>query len=326
MRSVVVSFDAWPEMRPAIEQALAGLAEVTYLPAVGDAERTSALARADAVLAWGIGRELRADELRRLGSIGFVQLLSAGVNHVPFDLLPEGVQIAANAGAYSRPMAEHVLALTLALAKRLPQNHAVMAAGTFDQRTPNRELRGAVVAVLGYGGIGRASAALFRALGARIHAVTRSGAADDTVEWASTLDELDAVLRAADVVVISLPLTRDTRGLIGRRELALLKPDAILVNVARAEIVDEEALYDRLRGVPSFSAGLDVWWNEPGMLGPFRPRRPFLELPNVIGSPHVSANTHGSIADAARQAAENVARHLRGERPLHVVDRSEYAA
>jgi phosphoglycerate dehydrogenase-like enzyme len=88
-------------------------------------------------------------------------MLSAGVNHVPFGLLPAGIVVASNADAYSRPIAEHVLALTLALAKRLPQNHAAMASGALAQRTPNRELHGAVVSILGYGGTGRASATLF---------------------------------------------------------------------------------------------------------------------------------------------------------------------
>ena len=77
--------------------------------------------------------------------------------------------------------------------------------------------------------------------------------------------------------------------------------------------------------VPSFSVALDVWWQEPGLRGDFRTGRPFFELPNVLGSPHVSANTYGSIGEAARHAAENVARYLRGEAVRHVVDRSEYA-
>ena len=136
--------------------------------------------------------------------------------------------MASNAGAYARPMAEHVLALTLALAKRLPQNQAALARGEFDQGTLNREIRGSVVGILGFGGIGRASATLFRALGARIHAVTRAGHATEGVEWSGTLADLDTLLAVADVLVITLPLTRSTRGLIGRRELELMKDDAIL--------------------------------------------------------------------------------------------------
>lgn len=110
--------------------------------------------------------------------------------------------------------------MALALAKRLLPNHAALGRGEFDQKTLNRAIRGSLVGVLGFGGIGQATAKLFRALGARVHAVNRSGRTEAPVDWIGTLDDLDSVLAAADVVVVSLPLTRATRGLIGRRELA----------------------------------------------------------------------------------------------------------
>jgi hypothetical protein len=84
------------------------------------------------------------------------------------------------------------------------------------------------------------------------------------------------------------------------------------------------SLYDHLHANPSFSAGIDAWWEEPRDDEPFRPRRPFLELPNVIGSPHNSAITAGTWAEAARRAASNVARHLRGEPVEHLVNRADY--
>jgi phosphoglycerate dehydrogenase-like enzyme len=181
------------------------------------------------------------------------------------------------------------------------------------------------VGILGFGGIGQASARLFTAFGARIHAVNRSGRTDAPVDWIGTLGELGAVLEAADIVVVALPLTNATRGLIGRRELERMKRDAILVNVARAAIIDEDALYEHLRANPVFSAGIDTWWQEPHSAGEFVTRHPFLELPNVIGSPHNSALTAGTLEVAARRAAENIARHLRGEPVEHLIDRSEYA-
>jgi phosphoglycerate dehydrogenase-like enzyme len=321
---VVVTFSPSAEMREALGDVLDGVAAITYLPDLEEDERARALASADAVLAWFIDSELREGELALLRSVGLVQLLSAGVDSVPFDRLPEEVAMASNAGAYADAMAEHVVAMALALAKRLPQNHAAMRRGVFDQQTPNRLIRGSLVGILGFGGIGQASARLFRALGARIHAINRSGRADEPVDRIGTMDDLEAVLSTADVLVISLPLTRATRGLIGRRELSLMKPDAILVNVARAAIVDEDALYEHLRRNPSFSAGIDAWWQEPHRTGAFATRRPFLELPNVLGSPHNSGITPGSLAAAARTAAANVARHLRGERAQHLVDRRDY--
>jgi phosphoglycerate dehydrogenase-like enzyme len=310
-------------MRDVIGASLDGVAELTYL-SEAEGPRGEALASADAVLAWRLGAELRPDELGRLGSGSLIQLMSAGVDRVPFDQIPDSVAVASNAGAYAEPMAEHVLALALALAKRLPQEHAALARGVFDQETPTVSISGSLVGILGFGGIGQASARLFQALGARVHAINRSGHADAAVDRIGTMEDLDALLGEADIVLVSLPLTRATDGLIGRRELSLMKPDAILVNVARAAIIDEDALYEHLESNPSFSAGIDAWWQEPRGQGAFATRRPFLELPNVIGSPHNSAMIAGSLTESAALAADNVARHLRGEPARNLVDRSDY--
>jgi len=322
---VVVTFIPRDEFARQVNDVLDPVATVTYLADLADQDRAAALESADAVLGWNLKAELRdSEEFAGLASTGLVQLLSAGADQIPLDRIPEGVTVASNAGAYADPMAEHVLAMVLALAKRLPQNHAGLAHGDFDQQTPTRAIRGAVAGILGFGGIGQASARLFRAFGARIHAINTSGHTDEPVDWIGTLDDLDALLAASDFLVISLPLMRASQGLIGARELSLMKPDAILINVARGAVVDEDALYEHLRRNPSFSAGIDAWWQEPRGQGSFATRRPFFELPNVLGSPHNSAMTAGSLEAAARRAAENVERYLQGEAPHHVVNRSEY--
>jgi phosphoglycerate dehydrogenase-like enzyme len=313
-------------MRDVIGATLDGVAELTYLSEAGEGRREAALASADAVLAWMLDAELRPEELAHLGSTGLIQLLSAGVDQVPFDQIPDGVPVASNAGAYAKPMSEHVLALALALAKRLPQNHAALIRGVFDQQTPTRSIHGSLVGILGFGGIGQASARLFQALGAHVYAINRSGRTDATVDRIGKMEDLDALLGAADIVVVSLPLTRATDGLIGRRELSLMKPDGILVNVARAGIIDEDALYEHLERNPSFSAGIDAWWQEPRGQRAFATRHPFLTLPNLIGSPHNSAIVAGSLTEAAAHAADNVARHLRGEPVRNLVNPSDYVA
>ena len=142
-------------------------------------------------------------------------------------------------------------------------------------------LRGAVCGILGFGGIGQAVAQLMRAFGARIHAVNTSGPTSEPVDWVGTLGQLDELLAVTDVLVIAIPLTAVTRGLIGPRELGLMKPSATLVNVARGAIVDERALYRHLRANAGFSAAIDAWWDEPRGRARFRPL--FLKLPNVLG-------------------------------------------
>ncbi len=320
---VGVTYPAPPEQARVIEDALLKGARVEFVAGQEDAPRARVLGEAEALLAWRWSAEIRPEERPVLGRLRFLQLISAGADGLPFGEIPKGVTVAGNVGAYAEPMAEHVQAMALALAKRLPQRHAEMARGEFDSYAPSMSLDGAVCAILGYGGIGRAVARLMPALGARIHAINTTGRAEEGVERAGTLDDLDAVLGAADVLVICLPLTVRTRGLIGARELGLMKPDAILVNVARGAIVDEAALYEHLRTHPEFRAGLDVWWHEPPD-GRFRTDHPFFELPNLLGSPHNSAIVPGVLETAARRAAENVGRYLRGEPFTGLMRREDY--
>ena len=103
-----------------------------------------------------------------------------------------------------------------------------------------------------------------------------------------------------------------------------MKPAAILVNLGRAAIVDERALYEHLRSQPDFCAGIDTWWQEPGPDSGFRTNYPFFDLPNLLGSPHNSGVTDGALQVGARRAAENVRRFLSGEAVTGVVRREDY--
>jgi phosphoglycerate dehydrogenase-like enzyme len=300
----------------------AGAARAEAVGDLPDEERTPALQAADVLFTWNWRRELRPEEGPTL-SARFVQLLSAGVDHLPFDQLPPNAVIASNAGAYAEPMAEHAVAMALALLKRLPRNHAKLAAGVWDQSS-NRPVKGAVCGILGFGGIGKATGRLMRALDVRVHAINTTGRTNEPVEFVGTLDDLDTVLAASDVLVIALPLTRRTRGLIGPRELGLMKPTAVLVNVARGAIVDQAALYHHLRAHPEFSVGIDAWWVEPFRSGEFRVAHPFFDLPNVLGSPHNSALVPGIIDEATRRAAANILRFLQGESVTGVVRAEDY--
>jgi phosphoglycerate dehydrogenase-like enzyme len=128
------------------------------------------------------------------------------------------------------------------------------------------------------------------------------------------------VLGRADYLALTLPLTEQTRGLIGADQLRAMKPTAVLVNVSRAQIVDEDALYAALAERRIAGAALDVWYRYPSGPGPTLPaRRPFHELPNVLMTPHVSGWTDGMLESRARLIAENIGRIARGDRPLNQV-------
>jgi phosphoglycerate dehydrogenase-like enzyme len=322
--NVLLTYAPNDQSLEAITDVLADAAKIVSLSDLPPERRGGAVDSARALLGWFPSAELSTDEFDLLAEGTLVQLLSAGADRVPFELLPSGVIVAANAGAYAEPMAEHAVAMALALAKRLPQKHAELARGVFEQLPMNRRIAGSVCGILGFGGIGKETGRLMAALGARLHAINTSGRTDQPVEFCGTLADLDRVLAASDLVIVALPLTRATDGLIGARELSLMKPDAVLVNVARGAIVGQTALYEHLRANEAFSAGIDTWWVEPMVDGEFRVDHPFFELHNFLGSPHNSGFVPGIDVVAARRAAENVLRFLRGEEPRGVVDPRDY--
>ena len=299
-------------------------ARLSFLADTPSGLRQQTLIEAEVLLSWNLSRDLGRSELSLLKNAGLIQLLTAGADSVPYAGLRDDIIIACNAGAYADPMAEHVLAMTLALAKNLLREHQNLARGEFNQAKLNRVLRGATCGILGFGGIGKASARLMRGLGMRILAVNTGGRTEEPVEFIGTLADLRRVLSSSDVVVVALPLTRTTRGLIGGRELGWMKPDAILINVARGEIIDEAALHAHLAEHPAFQAGIDAWWIEPFTHGEFRTRFPFLAMPNVLGSPHNSAMAPGVSDEGARRAAENVKQYLAGGQLTGVVRREDY--
>jgi phosphoglycerate dehydrogenase-like enzyme len=133
-------------------------------------------------------------------------------------------------------------------------------------------------------------------------------------------EALAEVLARADYLAVTLPLTAETRGLLGGRELRSMKPTAVLVNVSRAEIVDEDALYHALAKRRLAAAALDVWYRYPSAPGPTRPARcPFHELPNVLMTPHVSGWTDGMLEARAALIAQNIERTACGAPPLNLV-------
>jgi len=319
---LVVVFGLNEANRAVVEHALAGAADVISLKGLDDAAREAALRRAGAVLLWNT-TELRPHELALIANARLLQTMSAGVDFLPFSTLPPSLQVASNGGAYAEPMAEHALAMALAAAKRLIVEHTALAGGAFNQFEQNRMLAGGVCGIFGFGGIGEATAKLMRALGMRIHAVNRRGATDAQVDWIGGVDRLDELLAASDVLLISAPLSRTTRGIIDAAALARMKPDAILVNLARGELIDEAALFTHLRNHPRFTACIDAWWVEPGRHGRFAMDQPFMTLPNVIGSPHNSATVASSRSAGLRRAAENCRRALLGETPHYLVREEE---
>src|SRR5436305_7468711 len=259
---LVVTYAMTGRSRAILAEELAGAAEVVYLTDLPPDQRAAVLRSAGAVLAHDTSKELRPHEIPLICNARLLQFTAAGVDWVPTRGLPLELPVAANKGGGTEPMSEHIAALALAAAKRLFIEHDNLKRGDFNQRSSNKMLRGGVCGILGFGNVGVATARLMRAFGMQIHAINRRGASAEPTDWIATTARLDEMLRAADIFVVCAALTTETAGLIGARELALMQGDAIFINVARGEIVDEAALCAHLAAHPRIFGGFDAWWVE----------------------------------------------------------------
>ena len=319
MSTLVVVYELEGNGRRIVSDALGDAAQAVYLSDLDDAGRAEALRSADAVLA-RTTRELRQGEIALLKDIRLLQFINAGIDFVPLAEVPAGVPVATNGGAYAEPMAEHALAMALAAAKRLLVEHAALAQRRVQpvRTEPHAGGRG-----VRHPGV-RRHRRRHGAAGAR----HRHEGARDQPSWPQRgTDRLDRHAGPARPVAGGVRRAGDLhaadaghQGMIGAAQLARMKDDAILVNVARGEMVDERALYQHLVALPRFPACIDAWWIEPIRHGSFRMDQPFLSLPNVIGSPHNSAAAiSGTGAVGLQRAVANIRRALAGEPPHHLV-------
>lgn len=312
--NITVTYHATDEEKSVIYDILAG-ENLFLLQDVKDIkEKQKILLETDILLSWNPTLELKDIEINVLQNLQFVQLLSAGYDHLNFNYFSKKTIIASNQGAYAKPMAEHALAMILALAKKLTKYHNLLSKGVFDQlNSVTRYIHGSNLGIIGYGSIGKETAKLMQPFDVNVYAINTSGKTDDDVAFIGKLQDLDIVLKNSDILLISIPLNKETQALIGKRELELMKSDAILINVARGDIIIEKDLYEHLRTHPEFSAGIDAWWVEPFKYGKFETHYPFFELTNFIGSPHNSSVVPNSLIDGAKQAAINVKRFINKE-------------
>jgi D-3-phosphoglycerate dehydrogenase / 2-oxoglutarate reductase len=232
----------------------------------------------------------------------------AGIDSVDLAAATEhGVAVMITNGANADSVAEHALALMLALVRELPRFDRGMRNGVWrDPRHVLRGLRDRAVGIVGYGQIGQRTAQLANACGAKVivHSRTRSGLPAG-MEWEASLDGL---LERADVVSLHTPLTEKTRGFIGAPQLARMKPGALLINTSRGKLVDESALIAALKSGTLAGAGLDVFAAEPPDFA-----NPLFSLPNVLCTPHIASITTGAEVQMGIISARNILHYLRGE-------------
>jgi phosphoglycerate dehydrogenase-like enzyme len=311
---IFTTFQTSPEQKRFLRQFFENMADIRFFDDHPEEEKNNLISSSEILLSWNPEKEgLYSPEIS-YRETKFIQLLSAGYDHVKRDKFPSELIIASNQGAYASPMAEHVVAMILALAKKLMIYHQELSNGSFNQVSSiTKTIDGSVLGVIGFGSIGKATARLLKPFGVKVMALNTSGKTEEKVEFIGTLNDLDHVLENSDFLLLSSPLNKETEGLINRQKLELMKDDAILINVARGPIVNEQDLFNHLKTHPDFYAGIDAWWIEPFRYGKFEIHYPFFELPNLLGSPHNSAMVGNVLLMGIEKAATNVARFIRNE-------------
>ena len=288
----------------------------------------SRLPDVDVLVTMAFTREMGA----AAGRLKLVQVPGAGLDRIDRSALPARTWLA-NAYGHEIGIAEYVLGAMLALTREFVRLDAALRRGIWESQwaigatppAPWPELAGKTLGILGYGRIGQCLARRARAFDMTVVAIRRDVTRSDSegLAFLGGPDALNEVLPRADYLAITLSLTAATRGLLGARALGLMKSTAVLINVARAEIIDEEALYAALAERRIAAAALDVWYRYPASPGPALPaRRPFHELPNVLMTPHVSGWTEGMLEARSRLVAENIHRTAQGEPPVNLIPAS----
>jgi D-3-phosphoglycerate dehydrogenase len=262
---------------------------------------------------------VQEDLLQRAPNLLIVSSNGAGYDTVDVEACTDaGVLVVNQAGGNAESVAEHALAMLLCLSKRIIETDRVMRRDEGVERNAfmGTEVLGKTIGIIGLGNVGRRLAQLCRGLlQMRVVAYDPYLSADEMATRSAEKVGLDELLRSADYVSINCPLTEETRGMIGAREYALMRPQAYFVTTARGFIHDEDALVEALRARRIAGAGLDVWMKEP----PSR-NHPLLQFDNVLVSPHTAGVTREARIRMGRIAAEQMLDALDGKRPPRIVN------
>jgi D-3-phosphoglycerate dehydrogenase len=314
MRTVVVTPHRFRDLEP--EQTTLAPLDAEVIAAADVDELRRRAPDAEAMLVSSFVR-IDGDLISTLGKCRAIVRYGIGVNEVDVDAATKaGIPVGNVPDASVNEVADHAVMLALATLRRLPETSRSLAEGSWDLSHLRgvRRISGLTAGILGLGRIGRAVAHRLQAFGMDV-VVYDPFVADSPYP----LLELDELLDRSDVVSIHLPLTPETQGLLSDERLGLLGPGAVIVNVARGGIVDEEALARRLHDGSLWGAGIDVFAEEP-----LRPDHPLRSAPHALLTPHAAWTSVEAIRELQWRAAEQVARALRGERLDPVVNPAVY--
>jgi phosphoglycerate dehydrogenase-like enzyme len=273
-----------------------------------DAEREAKLAKAEALMAW---RFPTADLARRAPRLKWIQLTGAGLEHLlPLDWLPPGVRLTNCSGVHGPKIAEFATMALLMLHSGMPFFATAQRAREWRPHYSTL-IAGKTAVIVGLGGMGSAAARSARGLGLNVIGVNRSGQPSRLADRTLPIEKLHKVLPQADFLFLAAPLTGRSRGLIGRRELGLLKPTAGIVNVGRGALIDEAALVQALQRKRLAGAILDVFATEP-----LPADSPIWDAPNLLVVPHVSSDDEAQYMPRNYELLLRNSRRFLARRPM----------
>ena len=252
--------------------------------------------------------------LRACPDLKMIAVLGIGTDNIDLAAASRlGIQVSNTPGCSAVSVAEHTLALMLAAARKIGQHERALRAGHWT-RLPMIQLHGRTLGIIGFGHIGRQLASLANGIGMRVIVWTLHPSAERAARAGVSFVDWELLLSRSDVLAITIRASKKTQGIVNRKALAKMKPSSILVNTARASIVDTEALIEALREGKIAAAALDVYDQEP-----LSPTDPILSLDNVVLSPHNAGMTPEAISRGNEMLVENILSFLQG-RPLNLVN------
>jgi phosphoglycerate dehydrogenase-like enzyme len=297
-----VPLDSAREVRQAIESATP---DVDLRLATTPAESREAIGEAEVAVTFGLEEDL----LERAENLEWIQALSAGVDRYDFEALEErGIALTNASGVHAEPIGEQVLGYVLAFERNLHTAVRQQERGAWE-RFSGGELAGKTVGIIGLGAIGTRVAELAQAFGVTVIG-TKGNPEDapDAVDEVFGPDGLHEVCQRSDYLVVACPLNEETRGMIGRWEFRMMQDDAVLINVARGEVVDHDSMVRALQQHSIGGAALDVFETEP-----LPGDSPLWDLSNVVVTPHMAGSTPEYMARCGRLFARNYERYLEDE-------------
>lgn len=262
------------------------------------------------------GKEMTIDIFKQMGNLKWIQLSSTGFDHLPKEyILERGITVTTSKGAHAEPIAEFAFSAMLYYSRKIDHFVELQKEKNWNRLDFPTELAGSTLVILGMGYIGKEIAKKAQAFHMHIIGMNRSGGPTEYFDEAYRISQLEEVLPRADYLILTLPLTQQTYHLIGEKQMALLKPSSVVINIGRGELMDETAAIEVLQAKKIRGMAMDVFHQEPLPKG-----SPLWDLEGLLLTPHMAAMTNRFLDRSIDRFIKNYQHYMKGEKMMDVAD------